>query len=201
MTTTDNLELELVSGTETFDTDKVMNNFTKIDTAVGNLQDGVGNVESLTTTVKTDLVAAINEVDGNIGDLSGLSTTAKTNLVAAVNELNQNMKWKLAGQTTGSTQLNVNSFLSKAKEFLLIVVFSYNSSNSKARIDHIVNADNFGNALVSGYYYGPNDYVSIGCIISESGYAYITPTWWKVVASGNDIDLSDNTAELFVYYR
>lgn len=91
MTTTDNLELELVSGTETFDTDKVMNNFTKIDTAVGNLQDGVGNVESLTTTAKTDLVAAINEVDGNIGDLSGLSTTAKTNLVAAVNELNQNM--------------------------------------------------------------------------------------------------------------
>ena len=91
MTTTENLELELVSGTETFDTDKVMNNFTKIDTAVGNLQDGVGNVESLTTTVKTDLVAAINEVDGNIGDLSGLSTTAKTNLVAAVNELNQNM--------------------------------------------------------------------------------------------------------------
>ena len=89
MTTTENLELELVSGTETFDTDKVMNNFTKIDTAVGNLQDGVGNVESLTTTVKTDLVAAINEVDGNIGDLSGLSTTAKTNLVAAVNELNQ----------------------------------------------------------------------------------------------------------------
>ena len=91
MTTTDNLELELVSGTETFDTDKVMNNFTKIDTAVGNLQDGVGNVESLTTTAKTDLVAAINEVDGNIGDLSGLSTTAKENLVLAVNELNQNM--------------------------------------------------------------------------------------------------------------
>ena len=91
MTTTDNLELELVSGTETFDTDKVMNNFTKIDTAVGNLQDGVGNVESLTTTAKTDLVAAINEVDGNIGDLSGLSTTAKENLVSAVNELNQNM--------------------------------------------------------------------------------------------------------------
>ena len=91
MTTTDNLELELVSGTETFDTDKVMNNFTKIDTAVGNLQDGVGNVESLTTTAKTDLVAAINEVDGNIGDLSGLSTTAKKNLVSAVNELNQNI--------------------------------------------------------------------------------------------------------------
>ena len=111
------------------------------------------------------------------------------------------MKWKLAGQTTGSTPLNVNSFLSKAKEFLLIVVFSYNSSNSKARIDHIVNADNLGNVLVSGYYYDPNNYASIGCIISESGYASISSTWWKVVGNGNDIDLSDNTAELFVYYR
>lgn len=122
-------------------------------------------------------------------------------LLRITNPRNQKMKWKLAGQTTGSTQLNVNSFLSKAKEFLLIVVFSYNSSNSKARIDHIVNADNLGNALVSGYYYDSNNYASIGCIISESGYAYITSTWWKVVESGNDIDLSDNTAELFVYYR
>lgn len=101
MTTTDNLELELVSGTELFDTDKVMNNFTKIDTAVGNLQDGVGNVESLTTTAKTDLVAAINEVDGNIGDLSGLSTTAKENLVSAVNELNQNMNGVFSVSSSG----------------------------------------------------------------------------------------------------
>ena len=145
--------------------------------------------------------SAIDETAENIGDPEDLDTTEKGNLVGAINELNQNMKWKLAGQTTGSTQLNVNSFLSKAKEFLLIVIFSYNSSNSKARIDHIVNADNLGNALLSGYYYGPNDYASIGCIISESGYAYITPIWWKVVESGNDINLLDNTAELFVYYR
>ena len=109
MTTTDNLELELVSGTETFDTDKVMNNFTKIDTAVGNLQDGVGNVESLKTTAKTDLVAAINEVDGNIGDLSGLSTTAKENLVSAVNELNQNRAYAMTvGGNTNETKARIN---------------------------------------------------------------------------------------------
>ena len=121
MTTTDNLELELVSGTETFDTDKVMNNFSKIDTAVGNLQDGVGNVESLTTTAKTDLVAAINEVDGNIGDLSGLSTTAKENLVSAVNELNQKipmtMDWdSITGKPSTyppSTHNHDNSYYTK----------------------------------------------------------------------------------------
>lgn len=54
-------------------------------------QGDIGKKTNLTTTAKTDLVAAINEVDGNIGDLSGLTTTAKTNLVSAVNELNQNM--------------------------------------------------------------------------------------------------------------
>ena len=54
-------------------------------------QGDIGEKTNLTTTAKTDLVAAINEVDGNIGDLSGLTTTAKTNLVSAVNELNQNM--------------------------------------------------------------------------------------------------------------
>ena len=114
---------------------------------------------------------------------------------------NQNMKWKLAGQTTGSTPLNVNSFLPSAKEFLLIVVFSYNSVGTKARIDHTVNADSLGDILVSGYYYGPNDHASIGCIISLSGYASISSTWWKVVGSGDDIDISDDTATLFVYYR
>ena len=130
-----------------------------------------------------------------------ISDWTATTIFNELSGLNQNMKWKLAGKTTGSTQLNVNSFLSMAKEFLLIVVFSYNLSNSKARIDHIVNADNLGNVLVSGYYFSPNSYASIGCIISESGYASISSTWWKVVESGNDIDLSDNTAELFVYYR
>ena len=143
MTTTENLELELVSGKETFDTDKVMNNFTKIDTAVGNLQDGVGNVESLTTTVKTDLVAAINEVDGNIGDLSGLSTTAKTNLVAAVNELNQNMNvigvlWDKQGNLT----LSVANTFEKVMEisdlpagtYIAIVRMQRNSASAPSTV-------------------------------------------------------------------
>lgn len=90
-TTTENLELTLLSGTDNFDTDTIMENFTKIDTAVGEADSSIGEKDSLTTAAKDNLVAAINEVDGNIGDLSGLTTTAKTNLVAALNEVNQNM--------------------------------------------------------------------------------------------------------------
>lgn len=90
-TTTENLELTLLSGTDNFDTDTIMENFTKIDTAVGEADSSIGEKDSLTTTAKDNLVAAINEVDGNIGDLSGLTTTAKTNLVSALNEVNQNM--------------------------------------------------------------------------------------------------------------
>lgn len=66
------------------------------------VQGAVGTLADLTTTTKTDLVAAINEVDSEaaaaqstassantkIGTLSNLNTTAKNNLVAAVNEIN-----------------------------------------------------------------------------------------------------------------
>lgn len=66
------------------------------------------NLSSLTTTDKTNLVAALNEIkaladaingdlttaesditsiEGNIGTLASLTTTAKTSLVAAINEL------------------------------------------------------------------------------------------------------------------
>ncbi len=54
----------------------------------------IGTLTSLTTTAKTNLVAAVNEVDAHadeaataIGTLTSLTTTAKTNLVAAVNEV------------------------------------------------------------------------------------------------------------------
>jgi hypothetical protein len=46
-----------------------------------------GNLTNLTTTAKTNLVAALNELDGDIGNLAGLATTAKTSAVAAINEV------------------------------------------------------------------------------------------------------------------
>ena len=152
MTTTNNLGLELVSGTETFDTDKVKNNFTEIDTAVG-------NPESLTTTEKTDLVAAINEVDGNIGDLSGLSTTAKENLVSAVNELNQNKVIKktytnIATDSYGffsieSLKSDISNGYSIIGAFAKDAAFDQNGSSALP----VFSVDNSGGTYNYGYLY------------------------------------------------
>ena len=54
-TTTTNLGMTLVSGEELFDTDKVMENFEKVDEAVG-------KPSSLETDNKTSVVAAVNEL-------------------------------------------------------------------------------------------------------------------------------------------
>ena len=55
----------------------------------------IGSLDDLTTTDKSNLVAAINEVAsevlGKIGDLDDLTTTDKSNLVAAINEVLQTL--------------------------------------------------------------------------------------------------------------
>ena len=57
--------------------------------------DAIGTLANLGTTVKTDLVSALNEAytavvnnTSNIGDLSTLGTTVKTDLVSSINEVN-----------------------------------------------------------------------------------------------------------------
>lgn len=85
----------------------------------------IGNLESLNTTAKNNLVGAINEIDGNLGTLSGtvgqhttdiatntsaignlasLNTTAKNNLVSAINETRNSfdVEIKKTYQTTDS---------------------------------------------------------------------------------------------------
>jgi len=69
----------------------------------------IGTMTALTTTAKTNLVAAVNEVDTHadaanaaIGTLAELTTTAKTNLVAAVNEVDTAAA---AAQTDATTAL------------------------------------------------------------------------------------------------
>lgn len=47
----------------------------------------LGTVANLDTTTKTSAVAAINELVAALGDLTSLSTTAKSSSVAAINEL------------------------------------------------------------------------------------------------------------------
>ena len=52
--------------------------------------EAIGNLNLLETTVKTDLVSAINEVNSGssaVGDLENLTTEAKNNIVSAINEV------------------------------------------------------------------------------------------------------------------
>lgn len=58
----------------------------------------IGTLSNLNTTVKTDIVSAINEVDSdvdgtqaNLGSLTNLSTVSKINAVSAINEINNNL--------------------------------------------------------------------------------------------------------------
>jgi len=60
---------------------------TNLVLSVNEVLSELGNVGSLNTTDKTNLVAAINELLTKIGTLTSLTTTAKTNLVLAINEV------------------------------------------------------------------------------------------------------------------
>lgn len=76
-----------------------------VGTDIKALTDKQGDLTALTTTVKTNLVAALNELDANDGDLASLSTTAKGNLVAAINEVVSNLGTLPSLATTAKTNL------------------------------------------------------------------------------------------------
>lgn len=58
---------------------------------ISNLLNIIGNLTDLTTTDKSNIVAAINEIADNIGNLTDLDTTDKNNIVAAINEIVNNI--------------------------------------------------------------------------------------------------------------
>lgn len=72
----------------------------------------IGHLDDLTTTDKSNLVAAINEIAaevlGKIGDLDNLNTTDKSNLVAAINEV-LSMIGDLTNLTTYDNSTIVNA--------------------------------------------------------------------------------------------
>lgn len=55
--------------------------------AINSLDSDVGTRTSLNTTADQDLVVAINEVFGHVGTIASLNTTANANLVVAINEV------------------------------------------------------------------------------------------------------------------
>lgn len=66
-----------------------------IDSGMKENSNNIGDLSSLTTTAKSNLVSAVNEVNANsgvalIGDLSSLTTTEKSTVVGAINEVDSN---------------------------------------------------------------------------------------------------------------
>lgn len=84
----------------------ILNSFvTTVATDIKALRAGQGTLASLTTTVKTSLVAAINELVTNQGALASLSTTDKASIVAAINEAISNQGALASLNTTAKTSL------------------------------------------------------------------------------------------------
>lgn len=69
-----------------------------------------GDLDDLTTTADTNLVAAINEVNANTGDLSDLTTTEKTNLVGAINEIDAEVNKGSVSVTADGTKTYTQLF-------------------------------------------------------------------------------------------
>ena len=78
-----------------------------------------GILTNLTTTVKTDLVSAINEVDSDLaaeitratgveGTLASLTTTVKTDLVSAINEVDADLAAEITNRQNADTTLQTN---------------------------------------------------------------------------------------------
>ena len=97
---------------------------------VSGLETKVGS--AVLTTTASDCSGAINELDGEVGNLASLETTVKTDVVSAINEVNtaveNNGKWELVLGNASTTGTNVptSNPLNKYKE---LVLFFTNASN------------------------------------------------------------------------
>lgn len=69
---------------------------TGLQTALNNLENSIGNLSSLSTSAKTNLVAAVNELKSQLGNVANLTTAEKSNIVASINEINQTLSEHLA---------------------------------------------------------------------------------------------------------
>lgn len=119
------------------------------------LAGNVGDLTNLTTTAKTDTVAAINEVDGDIGDLTTLTTTAKTSAVAAINEVDGVIKaGNIIDQTPNTTIANIGTgkipAFHDSVNYRVWVPFPFITKNSNYTITlNGASQDNVGDVLSS----------------------------------------------------
>ena len=101
----------------------------------------IGTLSALTTTAKTNLVAAVNELDGEIGVLSTLTTTAKTTAVAAINEVDAAVDGILAEPkifvqkvTTGSASIAVTGLVEGDEIIDVMIIPTGASANGTIKI-------------------------------------------------------------------
>lgn len=91
-----------------------------------NALEKIGNLTLLETTVKDNLVNAINEIvsggttPSEIGDLSDLTTFAKNNLVSAINEVNE------TAQELTKENVNIWNQINSLQEQITPLVDNYN---------------------------------------------------------------------------
>lgn len=90
---------------------------TVINTTLASIINDIGDLTNLTTSDKSNLVAAIDEIkssldaaildyDGKIGTLSNLNTTDKSNTVAAINEVLGNLAQEIQDRIDADTLLS-----------------------------------------------------------------------------------------------
>jgi hypothetical protein len=107
-------------------------NASVVNGPLGDLDEAIGNRNSLTTDAKGSLVTALNEVDGHtdtnasaIGTLASLTTDAKGSLVAAANELDAHADAAQADATQGIADA------SAARAFAAIAQITANAVTSE----------------------------------------------------------------------
>ena len=115
-----------ITASETIIAEKIPDKFINdLNTSVTDINTNIGDLTTLTTTEKSNLVGAINEnvssVSGNtsnIGDLTSLSTSEKSNLVGAINENVSNISSNTAniGDLTSLSTANKTNTVSAINE-------------------------------------------------------------------------------------
>lgn len=149
------------------------------------IRNSVGDLTQLDTTVKTDLVGAINEVKGNEGDLSTLTTDVKTTLVGAVNELDTHID-------SNKTEIGTLSNLTTTEKTSLVgavneVDAAVKNLKYAKQVTVLGNAEDSPNAivqyigatsgeLVKGYYYYSEPSVDQGVVVYAWKQLDVQPT-------------------------
>ena len=142
----------------------------------------------------------VDNLLGNSGDLP-LSAKQGNVLDEKISELNTSMEWKKAGSSYNTNSISVPSTAKEVKVMVIVkltnttvpLVFDFSYIN-----EFPLNSQQFRTV---GYYYGSNDWASIGIGTSVNG-VLLQNSWTKLKYSGTEYTLSSVASySIHVYYR